>query len=166
MAWKKSPETLRQAFSGAMPTDPAIERSTPGKDPSASVGGHLFATIREEMMVLRLADSDREALLAFAGSAAWEKRPGEFDREYVVVPTSMLGAMDELRAWTLKAFQHAQTLPPAPPPPDEEEEDPASRVVELEPVRKAMVMASVSGGVKPILRTTPTSTERASSPKP
>jgi TfoX/Sxy family transcriptional regulator of competence genes len=152
MAWKKSPESLRQAFNGAVPNDPSVERR---QDPEhqALVGGHLFAMIQNEEMVLRLGPADREALLAFAGAAPYERSPGEFDREYVQVPTSMLGAMDELRAWTTKAFQYGQQLVAM----REEEETPPREVFRLVRKQNAVVMSLGDTG--------PSTTRRAPPPK-
>lgn len=108
-------EALEKAFRVALPEGAEVRQRKKFDCPGAFLGEHMFALLYKGQVVLRLDESDRQALLAFADAVPFEVN-GERLREYVVVPEDMSKARDELRAWMAKAAQYVATLPPAEAP--------------------------------------------------
>lgn len=112
MTWKKSSEGLKAIFETALPADPRVARRQMFGYPSAFVNGHLFTGLHEERMVVRLDEAERNELLGVEGACIFEPVEGRPMREYVVVPSSILGDQGTLRRWTARALSYVATLPP------------------------------------------------------
>jgi TfoX/Sxy family transcriptional regulator of competence genes len=77
---------------------------------SAFVNGNMFAGTFQDSIVVRLADTDRAALLKLKGAAPFEPM-GHPMKEYVVVPASIVSKPKELGAWIERGHRYAKTLP-------------------------------------------------------
>jgi len=82
--------------------------------PSGFIGGNLFCGVFEDKLFVRLAEGDRNKLLAEEGAEPFDPMGGRPMREYVVFPSEWLeGGDDEvLRSWMAKAASYARSLPP------------------------------------------------------
>jgi TfoX/Sxy family transcriptional regulator of competence genes len=74
------------------------------------VNGNLFAGIFQDAIVVRLADSDRAALLKVKGAAPFEPM-GRPMKEYLVVPPAVVTKPKELAAWIERGHGYGLTLP-------------------------------------------------------
>lgn len=109
-AWKKSSAELVAAFDKALPTSPTVTRRPMFGYASAFVNGNMFAGTFQEAIVVRLADTDRAALLKMKGAAPFEPM-GRPMKEYVVVPPAIATKPKELAAWIERGHRYGLTLP-------------------------------------------------------
>ena len=77
---------------------------------SAFVNGNMFAGTFQDAIVVRLAESDRVALLKLKGAAPFEPM-GRPMKEYVVVPASIVATPKALGAWIERGHRYALALP-------------------------------------------------------
>jgi TfoX/Sxy family transcriptional regulator of competence genes len=77
---------------------------------SAFVNGNMFAGTFQDSIVVRLAETDRTALLRLKGAAPFEPM-GHPMKEYVVVPASIVAKPKELGAWIERGHRYGLTLP-------------------------------------------------------
>jgi TfoX/Sxy family transcriptional regulator of competence genes len=96
-AWKKTPPELVAAFDNAVPASPKITRRPMFGYASAFVNGNMFAGTFQDAIVVRLAETDRAALLKVKGAAPFEPM-GRPMKEYVVVPSAIVVKPKELGA--------------------------------------------------------------------
>ena len=75
-AWKKSSPELVATFEKALPVSPAVTRRPMFGYASAFVNGNMFAGTFKDSIVVRLAETDRAALLKLKGAAQFEPMPG------------------------------------------------------------------------------------------
>jgi TfoX/Sxy family transcriptional regulator of competence genes len=109
-AWKKTSPELVATFVRALPLSPDITQRPMFGYASAFVNGNMFAGTFQDTIVVRLADTDRAALLKQKGAALFEPM-GHPMREYVVVPASVVARPRELGAWIERGHRYALTLP-------------------------------------------------------
>src|SRR6266508_4368189 len=109
-AWKKTSPELVAAFDKALPTSPSVTRRPMFGYASAFVNGNMFAGTFQDTIVVRLAKTDRAALLKLKGAAPFEPM-GHPMREYVVLPPSIIAKPTELGAWIERGHRYALTLP-------------------------------------------------------
>jgi TfoX/Sxy family transcriptional regulator of competence genes len=109
--WKPAPREAVAAFDAAT-------SGLAGAEPRKMFGyscvfaeGNMFAGLHEAGMVLRLPDEKRAEFLRLKGSAPFEPMPGRVMREYVVVPTVLLNAPEQLREWVEKSLSYVSSLP-------------------------------------------------------
>jgi TfoX/Sxy family transcriptional regulator of competence genes len=111
MKWMKSPPELVAAFDAVLPGPPAERRLMFGY-PAAFVNGHMFCSLFQDAMVVRLDEADRARLLQQKGARPFAPMPGRPMKEYVVVPPSLHGDPAALRHWIDLALFYARQLPP------------------------------------------------------
>ena len=109
-AWKKTSPELVTVFDKAVPVTPSVTRRPMFGYPSAFVNGNMFAGTFQDSIVVRLAETDRAALLKVKGAAPFEPM-GHPMKEYVVVPASIVSKPKELGAWIERGHRYAKTLP-------------------------------------------------------
>jgi TfoX/Sxy family transcriptional regulator of competence genes len=109
-AWKKTSPELVATFDKAVPVSPSVTRRPMFGYASAFVNGNMFAGTFQDSIVVRLADTDRAALLKLKGAAPFEPM-GHPMKEYVVVPASIVSKPKELGAWIERGHRYAKTLP-------------------------------------------------------
>jgi len=109
-AWKKTSPELVAAFDKAVPEFPNVTRRPMFGYASAFVNGNMFAGTFQDSIVVRLAETDRAALLKLKGAAPFEPM-GHPMKEYVVVPASIVAKPKELGAWIERGHRYGLTLP-------------------------------------------------------
>ena len=109
-AWKKTSPELVAAFDKAVPASPSVTRRPMFGYASAFVNGNMFAGTFQDSIVVRLAESDRAALLKLKGAAPF-KPMGRPMKEYIVVPAGIVAKPKELGAWIERGHRYALTLP-------------------------------------------------------
>jgi TfoX/Sxy family transcriptional regulator of competence genes len=77
---------------------------------SAFVNGNMFAGTFQDSIVVRLAETDRAALLKVKGAAPFEPM-GHPMKEYVVIPAGIVAKPKGLGAWIERGHRYALTLP-------------------------------------------------------
>ena len=112
--WRKPPPDLVALFDAALPDDPRVERRQMFGCPCAFAGGHLFAGVHQEDVMVRLGAAERTKLLAVAGARPFEPMPGRTMREYVVLPPRLHGEARALRRWIALALEYVVQLPAKP----------------------------------------------------
>ena len=112
--FEKSPPELVAKFEKLAPGPPAQQRQMFGY-PACFVNGNLFMSLFHDKMVLRLPDTDREALLKVKGAGPFEPMAGRPMKEYVTVPPSLLKTPKKLEPWVAKALQYGASLKPKAP---------------------------------------------------
>jgi len=114
-AFTKSPPALAEAFARALPDDPRVERRQMFGYPCAFVGGNMFAGLFQDRMFVRLAEPEREELLALPGGGPFEPMPGRPMKDYATVPPQVSGDRAALARWIGRALAHGASLPPKEP---------------------------------------------------
>ena len=109
-AWKKTPPELVSTFDKAVPVSPSVTRRPMFGYASAFVNGNMFAGTFRDSIVVRLAETDRAALLKLKGAAPFQPM-GHPMKEYVVVPASIVAKPKELSAWIERGHRYGLTLP-------------------------------------------------------
>jgi TfoX/Sxy family transcriptional regulator of competence genes len=77
---------------------------------SAFVNGNMFAGTFQNSIVVRLAETDRAALLKVKGATPFAPM-GHPMKEYIVVPAGIVAKPKELGAWIERGHRYALTLP-------------------------------------------------------
>ena len=109
-AWKKTSPELVAVFDKAVPVSPSVTRRPMFGYASAFVNGNMFAGTFRDSIVVRLAETDRAALLKLKGAAPFQPM-GHPMKEYVVVPASIVAKPKELGAWLQRGHRYGLTLP-------------------------------------------------------
>lgn len=109
-AWKKTSPELVAVFDKAVPVSPSVTRRPMFGYASAFVNGNMFAGTFQDAIVVRLAETDRAALLKLKGAAPFEPM-GHPMKEFVVVPASIVAKPKELGAWIERGHRYGLTLP-------------------------------------------------------
>lgn len=112
MDFTKSPPELAEAFAACLPDSPDIIRRLMFGWPSATVGGHMFACLHRDTVVVRLPGGELAELLALPGAREFEPMPGRPMRGYGVLPREAVVDRTALRAWLARAHRGAVALPP------------------------------------------------------
>lgn len=112
MAWQKSPPELIERFHTLVPDLPGVERRQMFGYPAAFVNGHLFMSLFQEHMVLRLAPADGAALIAMPGGAPFEPMAGRRMTGYALVPPPVLADTAAVTDWIGRAYSFVSAKPP------------------------------------------------------
>ncbi len=111
----KATEDDRAWFQAVLPDDARVEVKPMFGNLGAFVAGNMFAGLFGADVGVRLADDDREALLADGGGPF-----GPAERPmggYVALPAAWRGDAATARPWLERAFAYAATMPPKAPKP-------------------------------------------------
>jgi TfoX/Sxy family transcriptional regulator of competence genes len=96
----------------ALAAIPAQKRIMFGGPAWFTAGGNLFAAAHQDNVILRLSETDRNALLSESDEAAlFEPMPGRPMKEYVALPESLYSDARWLDKWLHQSFKYANTLP-------------------------------------------------------
>ncbi len=113
MAWVKVPPEHHPIFVDALPKDRRVERLKMFGGVAAKVNGHIFAGLFGRSAIVQLPEPERAEALALEGAGLFDPMgDGRMRSEKVMLPESMMGDEEELRAWLSRAFQAALALPP------------------------------------------------------
>lgn len=110
MDFRKSPQSLIDAFAAVVPGPPAQQRKMFGY-PAAFVNNNMFMGLFAESMMVRLPEELRNPLLRLEGAKMFEPMPGRPMREYVVLPAPLIADRTQLAEWVAKSFDYARSLP-------------------------------------------------------
>ena len=113
MSPQPPPGRAVRLYEALVATCPSIERK--GKSsPYTSVNGNMFTVLAADgTLGLRLADADRDALLATYGTGLYQAH-GTIMKEYVAVPADLLARTSELAPYLAKSYTYAKSLKPKP----------------------------------------------------
>jgi TfoX/Sxy family transcriptional regulator of competence genes len=111
MKWRKSPDSLMQAFDHSLPVVDGVERRAMFGYPCAFFHGHLFCGLHQESIFVLLSEARRDGLVA-EGATVFEPTPARTMNEYVVVPAEIVADRQRLRALLSDALAHASSLAP------------------------------------------------------
>jgi TfoX/Sxy family transcriptional regulator of competence genes len=109
-AWKKTSPELVAAFDKAVPASPSVTRRPMFGYASAFVNGNMFAGTFQNSIVVRLAETDRAALLKVKGATPFAPM-GYPMKAYIVVPAGIVVKPMELGAWIERGHRYGLTLP-------------------------------------------------------
>jgi hypothetical protein len=113
MAWIKVPPEHHPIFVDALPKDPRVERIKMFGGAAAKVNGHIFAGLFGRSTIVQLPEPERAEALALEGAGPFDPMgDGRMRSTKVMLPESMMGDEEELRAWLSRAFQAALAMPP------------------------------------------------------
>lgn len=99
-----------KAFDAALDDRPDVERRKMFGYPAVFVKGNMAAGLHQDGLVLRLAEADREELVA-AGGRPFEPMPGRVMSGYVVAPQALASKTAALRGWLERSIAFAAALP-------------------------------------------------------
>jgi TfoX/Sxy family transcriptional regulator of competence genes len=106
----KPTEDDKDYFRAVLPADPRVEVKPMFGNIAGFVNGNMFAGLFGSEVGVKLADADREQLLAEGGGPF-----GPAERPmggYVSLPTAWRDAPARAVLWTERALTHVATLPP------------------------------------------------------
>ncbi len=106
---KSSPELVARFSELALLAGDADHKQVFGY-PACVLRGNMFMSLREDSLILRLADADRAVFLGRYDSSFFEPMPGRPMKEYVVVPPALVYD-DAVADWVRKSRAFAQQLP-------------------------------------------------------
>ena len=109
--WRKSSPALVERFAALVPDDRRVERRQMFGYPAAFLGGHLFMSLFEESLLLRLGERDRAELLGMRGARTFEPMPGRPMREYVLVPPDVVADDEAMGEWVERAVGFVGAMP-------------------------------------------------------
>jgi hypothetical protein len=103
-------ETLR-LYEALVATRPGLERR--GRTmPYTSINGHMFSFITQEgILALRLREADRIAFIKKYETSVVEQH-GQVMKEYVAVPATLLGQLNELEPYFELSERYVSSLRP------------------------------------------------------
>jgi hypothetical protein len=104
--FEKSPPELVERFGACLPEDTTIRRRPMFGYPSATVGGHMFASLFRDAVVVRLPPGE------VPGGLPFEPMPGRTMTGYVVLPAGVADDPAALRDLLDRAFRAAAERPP------------------------------------------------------
>jgi TfoX/Sxy family transcriptional regulator of competence genes len=112
VAWKKASPEMSELLANALGPFPAEKRKMFGF-PAYFANGNMFTGIFEDVIILRLADADRDQLRATYDEATpFEPMEGRPMREYLVLPESLYADREAHDHWLQRSFSWASGLPP------------------------------------------------------
>lgn len=97
-----------------LPNDPRVRVKPMFGNAAAFSDGTMFAGVFGDRVFLRLAEADRDELLA-QGAEPFAPMPGRPMREYVTLPADWIDEPNQAREWATRALAFAATVPPRPP---------------------------------------------------
>lgn len=113
--FSKSPPELVERFDAITSDIAGTERRQMFGYPALFVGGYHVTGLHQSTWVVRLAEADREELLAIPGSSAFEPMPGRAMGGYVVLPPAITTDDEAVRGWVERAIEYGRSLPPKEP---------------------------------------------------
>jgi TfoX/Sxy family transcriptional regulator of competence genes len=78
----------------------------------AWINGNMVTGLFADEWWVRVAEPDREALLALPGAHPFEVMPGRSMGRYVVLPADLAARDADLDAWLTKAIDVTRSMPP------------------------------------------------------
>lgn len=115
MKWEKTPPDLIEFLDKTM-LPFACSRRPMFSSIAYFVNHNMFIGVHENNMILRLSEKDRkEILITHDEVAPFEPMPGRVMKEYVSLPKSIYGNIEEFRKWLNRSYRYAASLKPKEP---------------------------------------------------
>ncbi len=112
MKFEKSPTELAELFEKTIVRYECELRKMFGY-PCAFYNGNMWTGLFADNWMLRLSESDREAVLAELPNAGrFEPMPGRTMKEYIALSKPLAMPFDSLTAWLDRSYAFVRTLPP------------------------------------------------------
>jgi len=113
----KSPVDLGERFGAALARHaaPDVTQKKMFGYPCAWIGGNMATGLFGAEWWVRVAEPDREALLALPGAHPFQVMPGRDMGRYVVLPPDVVGDDGRLGDWLGRSLAFTRTLPPKRP---------------------------------------------------
>jgi len=111
MEWKKPSKELSNLLADAV--EPfACQKKMMFGAPVYTVNGNMFTGVHEDHVFLRLADTDRKALISkYSEVKPFEPLKGRIMKEYVVLSEAVYLDQKLLREWVERSLDYASSLP-------------------------------------------------------
>lgn len=109
--WRPAPRELQDTFAAAIASISGAEPRRMFGYPCAFVHGQMFAGVHQESVIVRLPADQRAEVLRMPGATQFEPMAGRPMREYVVLPTTVVGDPAQLMSWLERAYAFANSLP-------------------------------------------------------
>jgi TfoX/Sxy family transcriptional regulator of competence genes len=112
--FEKSPPELVSRFNAVLDAHaaPDVTRRPMFGYPCAWINGNMATGLFAKQWWLRLADADREELLAMPGAHPFEVMPGKAMGAYVTMPDDVVADDARLGDWIDRALTFTRTVPP------------------------------------------------------
>lgn len=110
MKMPKPSEEVKAAFSQLVPSGPAITLKPMFGNLAGFVNGNMFAGLFGEDLFVRLPDDEAAAVLR-DGGRAFEPRPGQFMKGYIVVPGDWRARPDAVAPLVERALELTSRMP-------------------------------------------------------
>lgn len=113
-SFEKSPPELVARFNAILDehAQPDVSRRPMFGYPCAWINGNMATGLFARQWWLRLADADREALLALPGAHPFEVMPGKAMGAYVTMPDDLVADDTRLGEWIDRSLAFTRTMPP------------------------------------------------------
>jgi TfoX/Sxy family transcriptional regulator of competence genes len=110
MKMKPASKEWTDAFDKALEGETSVERKKMFGYPAIFVNGNMAAGLHSAGLVLRLDESDRDALQK-KGGAPFEPMKGRVMTGFMVAPQAYVSKNAELKKWLAKSIEHARSMP-------------------------------------------------------
>ena len=112
MAWKPNSPDQIAAFERAFAGRAGLERKSMFGCPGVFSRGHMVAVLQADQWVLRLSETDGEALVQIGG-APWRPMPNRPPaKDKIVLPAAVVADPKKLGTWIQRALRFASQTPP------------------------------------------------------
>jgi TfoX/Sxy family transcriptional regulator of competence genes len=115
MAWEKSPPELVARFDELTDHVPDATKRPMFGYPSCTLNGHMFMSLFQDAMVLRLDEDGLAEVMSKHGGETFEPMGGRAMKGYVKLAPAMVADDDLIEKWVRRAHDHAASLPPKKP---------------------------------------------------
>jgi len=107
----ESPPEVMARFCELAALAPGADRREVYGHPSCVLRGNMFMGLYEGSLILRLAEPDRTEFLRRYGGGLFEPLPDRPVKEFVVVPSALIGTR-EIEDWVRRSLAYTEQLPP------------------------------------------------------
>ena len=115
MAWEKSPPELVARFDELTEHVPDATKRPMFGYPSCTLNGHMFMSLFQGSMVLRLDDDGLAEVMSKHGGEPFEPMAGRAMKGYVRLAPAMVANDKLMASWIKRAHDNAASLPPKQP---------------------------------------------------
>ena len=111
MKWKKAPEELAVFLAQKMKSVDCEYGKMFGY-PACFINGNMFVGLFEDMLFLRLSESDRREIMQIRPDVTpFEPRPARAAKEYLLLPKKLYSNEKLFDKWLKKSVQYTLSLP-------------------------------------------------------
>jgi TfoX/Sxy family transcriptional regulator of competence genes len=111
MSMPKAGEADKDWFRSLVPVAPNVLVRPMFGNLAAFVNGNMFLALFGSRVAVRLAEEDRDALLARRGAGPFEPMPGRPMAEYILLPEAWRAQPTQVATWTGRALAYASAMP-------------------------------------------------------